>query len=73
MESQLEQIPPDGPATLPPPIPSPTGFAYDAQTETGQRLSGVIEATDAKSALLHLQLLRLRVTEVEPAKKTPRA
>jgi type IV pilus assembly protein PilC len=73
MESQLEQIPPDGPATLPPPIPSPTGFAYDAQTETGQRLSGVIEATDAKSALLHLQLLRLRVTEVEPAKKAPRA
>jgi type IV pilus assembly protein PilC len=73
MESQLEQIPPDGPATLPPPLPQAAGFAYDAQTETGQRLSGVIEATDAKSALLHLQLLRLRVTEVEPAKKAPRA
>ncbi|MDB5333462.1 MAG: pilC [Phycisphaerales bacterium] len=73
MDTQLEQIPPDGPATLPPPLPQAAGFAYDAQTETGQRLSGVIEATDAKSALLHLQLLRLRVTEVEPAKKTPRA
>jgi type IV pilus assembly protein PilC len=72
MDTQLENTPLTTPADLPPPIPTPTGFAYAAQTESGQRITGVIDATDAQSAILQLQIMRLRVAEVEPAAKLPR-
>jgi type IV pilus assembly protein PilC len=50
--------------------PSPNlSFSYQAQTDDGQRLSGVIDAPDADTALQRLQMLRLRVVELEPAKQ----
>ncbi|MDB5301629.1 MAG: type secretion system domain protein [Phycisphaerales bacterium] len=73
MDTQLEKTEFDGASDLPPPLPTATGFAYAAQTESGQRMSGVIDATDAQSAVLQLQMMRLRVAEVEPAKKAPRS
>lgn len=42
------------------------GFAYKAQTDDGDRLTGTIEAPDAQAAMERLQGLRLRVTELAP-------
>jgi general secretion pathway protein F len=41
-------------------------FAYRAQTDDGDRLTGTIEASDAQAAMERLAGLRLRVTELSP-------
>jgi len=48
-------------------------FAYQAQTEQGHPMSGMIDAPDAQSAMQQLQMLRLRVTEIKPTTSRPSA
>ncbi|MDQ3440397.1 MAG: type II secretion system F family protein [Planctomycetota bacterium] len=45
---------------------APTSFAYEAQTEQGQPLSGTIDAPDAEHASNLLQSLRVRVLRIDP-------
>ena len=45
---------------------APTSFAYEAQTEKGQPLSGTIDAPDAERASNLLQSLRVRVLRIDP-------
>ena len=51
----------------------PVSFAYQAQTEQGQPLSGTIDAADAQQATRLLEALRLRVLNIEPEARPPRA
>src|SRR3954469_20785989 len=46
-------------------------FAYRAQSEDGQPLSGTIDAPDAEEARRRLESLRLRVLELAPAAAAP--
>ena len=46
---------------------APLFFAYEAQTDDGQRITGTLEAADAEAAMQRLQAMRLRVMEVAPA------
>src|SRR4051812_5003962 len=50
--------------------PSPSRFAYEAQSDAGYRVSGTIDAPDAETALLRLRAMRLRVNEVSPVAAT---
>jgi type IV pilus assembly protein PilC len=52
--------------------PIPLCFAYQAQTELGQAVSGTIDAADADQATRLLQALRLRVIQIDPATAPPR-
>jgi type II secretory pathway component PulF len=51
----------------------PETFAYQAQTTEGEPLSGTIDAADAEQANRLLQSLRLRVLEIGPVARPPRA
>ena len=54
------------------PINAPAGpqfFAYEAQTDDGQRINGTIEAANAELAMQRLQAMRLRVMELAPASR----
>lgn len=51
--------------------PTPQAFAYQAQTDQGHPMSGMIDAPDAQSAMQQLQMLRLRVTEIKPTASRP--
>lgn len=44
----------------------PASFAYEAQTERGEALSGTIDAPDAARAATLLESLRLRVLRIDP-------
>ena len=59
-------------STEPQPV-APISFAYQAQTEHGQPLSGTIDAEDAAQASRLLESLRLRVIHVEPVARPPRS
>lgn len=68
----------DAPLPLPPAEPAATGivpmlFSYQAQTNDGQRFSGTMEAANAEEATRRLEAMRLRVLEIAPAQKMPRA
>ena len=45
---------------------APASFAYEAQTERGDALSGTIDAPDAARAATLLESLRLRVLRIDP-------
>jgi type IV pilus assembly protein PilC len=51
----------------------PLSFAYQAQSDEGRRVTGTIDASDAGTAILRLQALRLRVVQIEPIRATPGA
>ena len=54
-------------------VPAATAtFAYEAQTEEGQRLSGTIEAPNIEWATDRLRLMRLRVIDVRPTARPGR-
>ncbi|HEX5245239.1 MAG TPA: type II secretion system F family protein [Tepidisphaeraceae bacterium] len=53
--------------------PTSQAFAYQAQTEQGHPMTGMIDAPDAQSAMQQLQMLRLRVTEIKPTASRPSA
>lgn len=59
-------------STEPQPV-TQISFAYQAQTEQGQSLSGTIDASDAAQAARMLESLRLRVIQVEPVARPPRS
>src|SRR4051794_40083135 len=46
------------------PSPGPDSFSFQAQSDDGQRLTGVIDAPDADAVLERLQALRMRVVDV---------
>jgi type IV pilus assembly protein PilC len=50
-------------------------FAYQAQTDDGQRMTGIVDAPDVQVATQRLNSLRLRVLEIQPAQapKRPRS
>src|SRR3954471_20488632 len=48
-----------------PPSPGPDSFSFQAQSDDGQRLTGVIDAPDADAVLERLQALRMRVVDVK--------
>ena len=51
----------------------PDTFAYQAQTAEGQTIGGTIDAPNVEQAQRMLQSLRLRVLQIEPAARPPRA
>src|SRR5687768_11967976 len=53
-------------------VTTPLAFAYQAQNELGQAVSGTIDAADASQAQRLLQSLRLRVIQIDPASRPPR-
>ena len=59
--------------SMPPPLAAETtgAFAYEAQTDDGQRVVGTIEAPSAEDALQRLRAMQLRVTGVIPAGPRP--
>jgi type II secretory pathway component PulF len=46
-------------------------FAYEAQTDDGQRVSGTMEAVDAEQAMNRLRTMRVRVLELNLASPRP--
>src|SRR5688500_2972005 len=52
---------------------SPNTFAYQAQTPDGLRMSGTVEAPDVADAQRRLVELGLRVSEIAPTQRAPRA
>lgn len=48
-----------------------THFTYQAQTDSGQRMSGVVEAPGTDAAVAYLEALRLRVISIEPLNRDP--
>ena len=48
-------------------------FAYQAQTAEGQAVAGTIDASSIEQAQRLLQTLRLRVLEIAPTRRPPRA
>jgi type II secretory pathway component PulF len=52
---------------------SPASFAYEAQTEAGDALSGTIDAPDAARAATLLESLRLRVLRIDRVNVAARA
>ena len=46
-------------------------FAYEAQSDDGQRLSGTMEAADAEQAMNRLRSMRVRVTELKLVSARP--
>ncbi len=54
------------------PSDASASFAYEAQTEQGDTLSGTIDAGNAEHAASLLQSMRLHVLRMDPARSTPR-
>ena len=52
---------------------NPDAFAYQAQTAEGQTVGGTIDAINLEQAQRLLQALRLRVLQIEPISRPPRA
>src|SRR5947209_4937845 len=51
----------------------PQTFAYSAQSLEGQPFTGTIDAADAEDAARRLTALKLRVLELTPVRRPPRA
>jgi type II secretory pathway component PulF len=54
------------------PHESRPSFAYEAQTDRGEALSGTIDAADAAKAATLLESLRLRVLRIDPVGRAAR-
>src|SRR3954469_13302478 len=59
------------PSTAPEPPRKSHSFAFQAQADDGQRLSGTIDAADADAVLDRLQGMGLRVIDVKRVEAAP--